>query len=312
MTKLGKPLAKFLREYLPHERGVSPHTVEAQIITFQMLTTFAAGLLGTTPCRLTIENLDTATLLAFLDHLETERNNSIRTRNTRLAMIKAFYKYLEFRYPQYLDIAGRIRAIPAKKADEPPPVDYLSHDEIQALINAPDTSTRTGVRDHAMLCLAYNAGLRVSELTSLPLDSLTPLWKETSTALLNWLGIRPDGDDCHLFLNAYGNGLTRRGFAKRLTVHVKTAAAVVPSVADKAISPHSLRHACALHTLEATGDIRQASLWLGHSSQQTTEIYLRLDPVEKLEILSERPPPDITRGKFDGVQDKFLAMLEKT
>ncbi len=331
MTKLGKPLAKFLREYLPHERGVSPHTVEAQIITFQMLTTFAAGLLGTTPCRLTIEDLDTDTLLAFLDHLETERNNRIRTRNTRLAMIKSFYKYLEFRYPQYLDIAARVRAMPAKKANEPPPVDYLNHDEIQALINAPDTSTRTGVRDHAMLCLAYNAGLRVSELTSLPLDSLTqpelnqvrvmgkgrrarilPLWKETSSALHNWLGIRPERTDHHLFLNAYGTGMTRRGFAKRLTVHVKTAAAVVPSIADKAISPHSLRHACALHTLEATGDIRQAALWLGHSCQQTTEVYLRLDPVEKLEILSERPPPDITRGKFDGVQDKFLAMLEKT
>ncbi len=246
-------------------------------------------------------------------------------------MIKSFYKYLEFRYPQYLDIAARVRAMPAKKADEPPPVDYLSHDEIQALINAPDTSTRTGVRDHAMLCLAYNAGLRVSELTSLPLDSLAqpelnqvrvmgkgrrarilPLWKETSSALHNWLGIRPEGEDCHLFLNAYGTGMTRRGFAKRLTVHVKTAAAVVPSIADKAVSPHSLRHACALHTLEATGDIRQASMWLGHARQQTTEIYLRLDPVEKLEILSERPPPGITRGKFDGVQDKFLAMLGET
>lgn len=330
MTELAKPLAGFLREYLPHERGASPHTVETYVITFKMLVTFAAGFLGIQPCRLTIENLDIVTLLAFLDHLETERNNGVRTRNARLATIKAFYRYLEFRYPQHLDIAARVRAMPTKKTGQPPLVDYLSHDEVQALLNAPDTTTPIGVRDHAMLCLVYNAGLRVSELTGLPLDSLTqpelnqvrvmgkgrrarilPLWKETGSALRNWLGIRPNGIDRHLFLNAYGTGMTRRGFAKRLEVHVEAATAVVPSITDKAISPHSLRHACALHTLEATGDIRQVALWLGHASQQTTEMYLRLDPVEKLEILAERQPPDITRGRFHGVQDQLMAMLSE-
>ena len=327
MTDLAKPLAAFLREYLPHTRGASPHTIESYVIALKMLITFLAGLLGIQPSRLEIKHLDTENLLAFLDHLETDRNNGVNTRNMRLAAIKALFRFIEYRYPEYLDIAARVRAIPFKKADQPP-VDYLSHEEVQALLNAPDTATRTGLRDHTMLCLTYNAGLRVSELVSLPLDSLKqpelnqvrvmgkgrrgrilPLWKETSTALHNWLGVRPDGTDGHLFLNAYGTGMTRRGFAKRLAVYARAAASVVPSIADTTVSPHALRHACALHTLEATGDIRQVGLWLGHASIQTTEMYLRVDPVDKLKTLSERQPPGICEGTFKGVQDQVLAML---
>ena len=327
MTDLAKPLAGFLREYLPHERGASPHTIESYVTAFRMLVTFVAELLGIQPCRLKIEHLDTENLLAFLDHLETDRNNGVNTRNMRLAAFKAFYRYLEFRYPEYLDYAAQVRAIPFKKGDQPL-IDYLTRDEVQALLNAPDTTTRTGLRDQAMLCLTYNAGLRVSELVSLHLDSLTqpelnqvrvmgkgrrgrilPLWKETSTALHSWLGVRPDGTDFHLFLNAQGTGMTRRGFAKRLAVHAATASSVDPSIAYKTVSPHALRHACALHTLEATGDIRQVGLWLGHASIQTTEMYLRVDPVDKLEILSERQPPEIQKGNFKGVQDQLLAML---
>lgn len=327
MTDLAKPLAGFLREYLPHERGASPHTIETYLIALRMLIVFLAGLLGIQPSRLKIEHLDTGNLLAFLDHLETNQKNSVHTRNMRLAAIKAFFRFIEYRHPEHLDIAARVRGMPFKKTDQPP-VDYLSHEEVHALLDAPDTATRIGLRDRAMLCLTYNAGLRVSELVSLPFDSLAqpdlnqvrvmgkgrrgrilPLWRETSAALHNWLGVRPNGGDYHLFLNAFGTGMTRRGFAKRLAVHGRTAASVVPSIAGKTVSPHSLRHACALHTLEATGDIRQVSLWLGHASTQATEMYLRIDPVEKLKTLSERQPPDIRKGKFTGVQDELLTML---
>ena len=182
-----------------------------------------------------------------------------------------------------------------------------------------------------MLCLAYNAGLRVSELVGLALENLKmpaldevhvigkgrrerilPLWKETRGALRDWLSVRPESADRHLFLNAMGTGMTRRGFAKRLALHAQTAAYSVPSISGKTVSPHLLRHACALHTLEATGDIRKVSLWLGHSSLQTTEMYLRADPADKLDTLDTWRPLSLRKGRFKGVQDELLAMLENT
>ena len=247
----------------------------------------------------------------------------------RLATVKAFFRFLEFRYPQHLDIAARVRAIPFKMADQPPPVDYLTRDEVNALLNAPDGTTRTGLLDQAMLCLAYDAGLRVSELVTLPLAGLRqpelnqvrvmgkgrrgrvlPLWEKTGTALRGWLNVRPEGaGNPHLFLNSSGTGMTRRGFAKRLEVHAAAVAPTVPSIAGKVVTPHSLRHACALHTLEATRDIRKVALWLGHASQQTTEMYLRVDPADRIAIQSEQEPADIRGGSFEGVQDELLAML---
>ena len=140
-------------------------------------------------------------------------------------------------------------------------------------------------------------------------ERVLPLWKETRRALRDWLAVRPDSTDRHLFLNAMGTGMTRRGFAKRLVRHAHTAAHTVPSVAGKAVSPHLLRHACALHTLEATGDVRKVSLWLGHASLQTTETYLRADPTDTLDTLDKWRPPSLRKGRFKGMQDELLAML---
>ena len=329
MTDPARPLATHLREHLPHERGASPHTIRSYVKTFELLVTFAAGRVGAEPCRLTIANPDTATLLAFLDHLETDRSNHASTRNLRLAAIKAFFRFPGFRYPQFLDLAASAHAIPAKKGGQSP-VGCLTRDEAEALLNAPDRATRTGLRDHAMPAPACNAGLRAAELVGLPFASITqpglgqvrimgkgrrgrvlPLWKQTAAALRDWLGVRPDGTDQHLFLNASGRGMTTRGFAKRLAVHAAAAAAAVPSIAAKTVSPHSLRHACALRTLEATRDIRQVALWSGHASQQTTEACPRVDAVEKLGILSKQQPPAVCGGSFNGVQDELLAMLAK-
>lgn len=184
--------------------------------------------------------------------------------------------------------------------------DRLSRrDEIQALLNAPDPTTRSGVRDRAMLHLAYAAGLRVSELTGLVCGDLArphldtvhvtgqgrhervlPLWKETRAVLRQWLAIRPAGGDRNLFLNARAKAMSRHGFAHRPALHVATARQEAPSLTGKRVSPHTLRHSCAMHTLEATGDIRKVSLWLGHQTIRSTEIYLRADPVEKLDILA--------------------------
>lgn len=327
MTGLAKPLAGFLREYLPHERGVSPHTVESYVTSFRMLVTFVAESLGTQPCRLEVRDIGTGNLLQFPDHLETGRGNCVNTRNVRLAAVKAFFRYPEFRHPEHLDLAAQVRAIPLKKGDRRV-VDCLTRGEIRALLSAPRAATRTGLRDRAMLCLAYNAGLRVSEPVSLHVGSVSqpeldlvrvmgkgrrerilPLWKETGDALRGWLGARPDSPDPHLFLNSRKTGMTARGFAKRLAVHVEAAASDAPSIADRTVTPHTLRHACALHTLEATGDIRKVALWLGHASVVTTEAYLQADPAAKLEILSQQRPPDLQKGTFRGVQDQLMAML---
>ena len=143
-------------------------------------------------------------------------------------------------------------------------------------------------------------------------ERILPLWKETRRTLRDWLAVRPESADRHLFLNAMGTGMTRRGFAKRLALHAQTAACSAPSIAGKTVSPHLLRHACALHTLEATGDVRKVSLWLGHSSVQTTEMYLQADPTDKLDTLDKWRPPSLRKGRFNGVQDELLAMLAGT
>ena len=327
MTALAGPLAAFLHEHLPRDRGASPHTVASYAASFQLLAVFAAERHKLRPCRLEVGHLDIPTVLAFLSHLETDRDNGVRTRNARLTAVKSFFRYLEFRHPECLELAAQVHALPQKKTDLPP-VDYLGHDEVRALLDTPAVDTVTGLRDRAMLCLAYNAGLRVSELVGLALDDIQapgldrirvlgkgrrgrvlPLWKETRGALRGWLGVRPDSPDQHLFLNASRNGLTRRGFAKRLALHAEVAARAVPSIAGKVVTPHALRHACALHTLEATGDIRQVALWLGHASLRSTEMYLRVDPANKLDILAARQPPDLRKGSFKGEHDELLAML---
>ena len=140
-------------------------------------------------------------------------------------------------------------------------------------------------------------------------ERVLPLWKETQTVLRDWLRIRPTSKDGAVFLNARGEAMSRHGFAHRLAAHLKTAQRAAPTLAQKRVTPHALRHTCAIHTLEATGDIRRVALWLGHSSVLSTEIYLRVDPAEKLDILDAGTPPQIKKGTFTGVSDRLLAML---
>jgi integrase/recombinase XerD len=326
MTSLAPHLSGFLREHLPKERRASQHTCEAYAQSFQLLLGFAANRLKLKPSKIEIERLDAPLILAFLEHLEKKRGNSVRTRNARLAAINSFFRFLEYRVPSCLDQARRIHAIPMKKTDQAL-VDYLARDELQALLDAPDTSTVSGIRDRAMLHLAFAAGMRVSELVGLRLDQIDrqglatvhivgkgrrervlPLWKETAVAVKAWLKVRPASTAPELFLNARGQAMTRSGFEYILAKHVTTASRVAPSVASKRVSPHVLRHTCAMHTLQATRDVRKVSLWLGHASLQSTEVYLRADPTEKLEALNAMTPPTLKPGRFRA-PDKLLAML---
>lgn len=326
MTALAPYLSSFLREHLPRERRASPHTCEAYAQTFQLLVCFAADRLKVRPSQLDIERLDAPLILSFLEHLERKRGNSARTRNARLAAINAFFRFLEYRLPSCLDQASRIHAIPMKKTDQAL-VSYLTRDELQALLDAPDPRTASGVRDRAMLHLAFAAGLRVSELVCVRLDQIDPqdlssvhiigkgrrervlpLWKETTAAVKAWLRVRPASGDPALFLNAKAQAMTRSGFEYLLAKHVATAAGRQPSIAGKRVTPHVLRHTCAMHTLRATRDVRKVSLWLGHASLQSTEVYLRADPTEKLEALAAMVPPMLRPGRFRA-PDKLLAML---
>jgi site-specific recombinase XerD len=326
MTALAPHLSAFLREHLPKERRASPHTCEAYAASIQLLLGFAAGRLKCQPSRIELEQLDAPLILAFLDHLERKRGNSARTRNARLAAINSFFRFLEYRVPSSLDQARRVHAIPMKKTDQAL-VGYLARDELQALLDAPDASTVSGLRDRAMLHLAFAAGMRVSELVGLRLDQIDgrgfaavhimgkgrrervlPLWKETAAALKAWLNVRPASPAPELFLNARGQAMTRSGFEYILEKHVATASRTASSIATKRVSPHVLRHTCAMHTLQATRDVRKVSLWLGHASLQSTEVYLRADPTEKLEALSAMTPPTLKPGRFRA-PDKLMAML---
>ena len=328
MTNLAPHVSGFLREHMPRQRNASRHTIASYADSLMLLVRYIAECFKVRPCTITLEQLTVELIFGFLDHLEAGRNNSVSTRNVRLAAIKSFLRYLEYRLPSCLDLARQVHAIPMKAHDHSV-VRYLDHEEIKALLDAPDPGTPAGLRDRAMLHLVYAAGLRVSELVGVMLEDLghpgldtlrimgkgrkergLPLWKETTEVIRDWLKVRPEVSDHHLFLNSRGQAMSRHGFAHRLALHAKAAETAEPSLADKRVHPHVLRHSCALHLLEATGDIRKVSLWLGHASIQSTEIYLRADPVGKLAILSENRPPVIAKGSFPDAPDGLLAILQ--
>lgn len=326
MTPIAPHISAFLRERLPFQRGASDHTCDSYASAFQLLFQCASERLQITPSALVLEQLDAPLIMEFLHYLETVRHNSPRTRKARLVAIKSFMRFLEYRVPALLEHSRRILAIPAKKTDSRL-VHYLTVEEMQSLLNVPDLHRRDGMRDRAMLHLCFAAGLRVSALVSLPLKALAfypkpsvrvlgkgrtertlPLWKDTAVDLRNWLAVRGDTPACELFINARGLPMTRSGFEYILHKHRMTAAQACASLRKKHVSPHVLRHTSAMVVLQATGDIRQVALWLGHDDIQTTEVYLRADPTEKLEAIEAVVPPTLKRGEFR-VPDKLIALL---
>ncbi len=326
MTPLATHVSAFLHERLPREQAASHNTCESYATALQLLFEFAARRLHKLPCQLHLEELDAPLILDFLLHIDSERENSPSTRNIRLAAIKSFMRFVQFRVPSAMEQVLQILAIPKKKT-ETRLLKHLSVDEMQAVLDAPDPATRDGIRDRAMIHVAYAAGLRVSELVGLRVDDVSlgsvvsiriygkgrkeralPLWKETASALRAWLAIRDDAKAPELFLNAKGEAMSRWGFDYILKKHVRTAAKRHPSLLEKTVSPHVLRHTCAIITLQATHDPRKVSLWLGHASMQTTEMYTRVDPKTKLEALNAVTPPHLRKGHFRS-PDKLIATL---
>lgn len=329
MTPLAPLITGYMRDYMTNQRGYSVHTCEAYADSFRLLLAFAAQRAATPPSKLHLEHLQVNLIEDFLIHIEQKRKNGAATRNLRLSAIKAFLRYVEYRHPCALEQIRQIHAIPTKRYDQKL-IRHLTMPEMQTILNAPDLSTRLGIRDRAMMHLCFAAGLRVSELVSLPLENLSlrqpasvlirgkgrkerslPLWKSTAGDLRAWLSVRGRPLVPELFVNAEGTAITRAGFEYILEKHTTVAAKSCSSLRGRSVSPHQLRHSCAVVLLQATHDIHRVALWLGHADVRTTEIYLRLDPSEKLESVESVVPPKLRRGRFTA-PDALIAMLSET
>ena len=270
MTPIAPHITAFLRERLPLQRGASVHTCDSYACSFILLFEFASQRLGVTPSELSLEQIDASLVMDFLAHLEAGRGNSPSTRNVRLAAIKSFMRFVEYRVPSLLEQSRRILAIPTKKTDQPL-IQHLSMAEMQAILEAPDTQTRYGIRDRAMLHLCFCAGLRVTELVTSPLSAVIwqptpsihiegkgrrhrvlPLWKQTAEDLQGWLAVRGPVSTPALFVSSQGRTMTRVGFAYVLSKHVQRAAQTCPSLVGKSVSPHVLRHYLPFLTMSCT------------------------------------------------------------
>lgn len=326
MSSLAPLLEGFFTERLMRQRQASPHTVAAYRDTFRLLLGFARQRLGKAPSEIDLEQLDAPLIGDFLEHLENQRHNSVRTRNTRLAAIHSFFRYTALRAPEHSAVIQRVLAIPHKRCDRAV-VTFLSSDEIEALLTAPDRRTWTGRRDRALLVLAVQTGLRVSELTQLSGQDLhlgvgahvrcqgkgrkercTPLTTQTVEVLRGWLHERKGQPSDPLFPSRRGGRLSRDAVERLVGKYAVLAQHRCPSLRGKRVSPHVLRHTTAMRLLQAGVDRSVIALWLGHESVETTQIYLHADLSMKERAL-ERTAPLSTGPHRYRPPDALLAFL---
>ena len=327
MSALAPVMEGFFTERLIGQRRASPHTVASYRDTFRLLLGFAQRHTGKPPAKLDLEDLDAVLVGAFLDHLEVERRNSARTRNNRLAAIHSLFAYAALRHPEHAALIQRVLAIPAKRTDRQL-VSFLTDHEVDALLAAPDRETWVGRRDHALLLVAIQTGLRVSELTALACgdiefgagahlrchgkgrkERITPLTTEACAVLRVWLAERSGQPDDVVFPSRRSGRLSSDAVAVLVTRHAHAAAARCASLATKTVTPHVLRHTCAMRLLAVGVDISVIALWLGHESVETTQIYLHADLAIKERALARTAPAGTTPGRYRP-PDALLAFLE--
>jgi site-specific recombinase XerD len=309
MGSLAPTLQAFFTDRLPRQRNASPNTVSAYRDTLRLLLIFASSRLSKPPATLDIADLDAFLIAAFLDHLEQKRGNSVRTRNARLAAIHSLFSFAALRHPEHAALIQRVLAIPAKRFDRAL-VTYLREGEVDALLSAPDRTTWTGRRDHALLLLAVQTGLRVSELINLTLGSIhlgtgahvqclgkgrkhraTPLTPQTVAVLKVWLAERRGQPGDPLFPNRTGARMSRDAVERLATKHA-TAAGL------SSVSPHVLRHTAAMRLLHAGVNITVIALWLGHEQAETTQVYLHADMAIKERAIARIAPPNTKPGRY--------------
>jgi integrase/recombinase XerD len=326
MTAIATTLQGFFTERLA-QRGVSPHTVAAYRDSLRLLLCFVHDATGKAPSQIDFDDLDAETVSAFLMHLETVRHSTVTTRNARLAALHSLFRYAALRHPEHAATIGRVLAIPAKR-HERTLVCFLTVPETQALLDAPERSKRTGRRDHALLLTAVQTGLRASELIGLRLADVhlgsgphvdcmgkgrkqrsTPLLADTVAVLAAWLKKRPGSPSDPVFPGPRGEHLSRNALGQLVAKHARAAAAACPSLGLKKVTPHVLRHTCAMRLLENGVDVTLISMWLGHESIRSTQVYLAAHMALKEQALARLTAPETTPRRYVPTDD-VLAFLD--
>jgi len=326
MTAVAPTLQAFFTEHLIGQRQASPHTVSAYRDAIRLLLAYVADHSGKPPARLDFDDLDATTIGGFLSHLEHDRGVSAATRNARLAAVRSLFRFATYRHPEHAALIAQVLSIPAKRTDRPV-VTFLTRPEIDALLSAPDRSAWTGRRDHTLLTVAVQTGLRVSELTVLRRaditlgrgahlrvtgkgrkERVTPLSKHTAAIVQTWLDERGGPPDHPLFPGPSGHPLGRDAIRKLVIKHAHTATAQCPSIGAKHVGVHALRHSCAMNLLQAGVDLATIAIWLGHEDLRTVQIYLHADLAIKERALARTTPPDTDPGRYRP-SDSLLTFL---
>ena len=325
-TSLAPLLERFFTQRLMLQREASPHTISSYRDTFRQFLIFAQQRLHQRPSCLSIEQIDAPLIVAFLDELEKQRGLTVRSRNLRLTAIHSFFRYAAFELPEHSAQIQRVLAIPSKRFARTL-VSFLTRPEVDALLAVPDRSTWSGRRDHAFILTAVQTGLRLSEMTGLKREDLilgagahvrvigkgrkercVPLAKSTRTVLKAWLREPQRGDEGVLFPSARGKRLSVHGVQYLLNKHRMTASKVCPSLKQKRVTVHRLRHTMAMDLLQAGVDRAVIALWLGHESVETTQIYLEATLAMKEQALAKTIPPQGKPGRYQP-GDRLLSFL---
>ena len=326
MTALAPLLQAFFTDRLMTQYGASPHTIASYRDTLRLLLTHVHQQTGKLPAQLDLSDLDAVTIGEFLHHLETVRGNTIATRNNRLAAIHSLFRYASLRAPEHADLIARVLAIQTKRTTATI-VSFLNPAELDELLAAPDTTTWHGRRDHTLLVLAAQTGMRVAELTALNAgdlqlgigahvycrgkgrkDRCTPLTAHTVSVLNPWITARRPAATDPLLVTRRGTRLSHDAIAGLVAKHAATAARTCPSLQVKPVTPHTLRHTAAMNLLHAGVDITVIALWLGHESPATTRIYLHADMALKEQAIARTAPPNTDPARYQAGDD-LLAFL---
>ena len=316
----------FFTQHLCEHKRSSPRTVIAYRDTFRLLLSFLQARTGRAPTLLTVADLDAPAILAFLEHLEGDRHNTIRSRNVRLGAIRSFFRVVAVRDPANLVIVNRVLAIPSKRTDRRL-VTYLTRVEMDAVLAAPDPATWLGRRDHALLLTMYNSGARASETLGLRCgqvalgtnstiqlhgkgrkERIVPLWPQTARILQRWFNELKATPDSLAFRTIRGTMLSADGLNYLLQQAVHRASTDCPSLLTKRVTPHVLRHTTAMHLLQSGVDITVIALWLGHESIETTHGYVEADLASKQKALDKLAPAQGQIERFQP-QDELLRFL---
>ncbi len=323
---LANLLETFFTDRLMRQRQASPHTIASYRDSFHLLLVFAQQRLKKAPSTLALTDIDAPLIGAFLDSLEKTRGSSSRTRNTRLAAIRSFFRFAAFTVPEHSALIQRVLAMPTRRYDRRP-IEFLTRPEIAALLAAPPQTTWHGRRDRTLLLVAVQTGLRVSELISLRCQDVvlgagahvcclgkgrkercTPLRRDATMALAQWFRERQGQPSDPLFPNQRGDPLSRDGVEHLLAKHLTQARVVCPSLRHKQVSPHVLRHTAAMELLQHGVDRSVIALWLGHESVETTQMYLQANLAMKELALAKTTPLNVPVGRYRP-DDHLLAFL---